>query len=61
VYPFEAVGLRELGFAFEKPLCASTTTDDGNVHLKKKREMSHGKEIWRIAHLTSRPNPLQLI
>jgi hypothetical protein len=52
VYPFEAVGLRELGFAFENlPLCASTTTDDGNVHLKEKREMSHRKEMWRIAHL----------
>jgi hypothetical protein len=54
VYPFEALGSRELGFAFAKLMCASTSADGGNVHLKKqkqKKEMSHGKEMWWVGHL----------
>jgi hypothetical protein len=38
MYLFEALGLRELGFAIEQPIRTLTPADAGDVNLHKKKK-----------------------
>jgi hypothetical protein len=51
MYPFGALGLRELGFAIQQPIRALTPADAGDVNLYKNKKRignERQKKMWRL-------------